>query len=106
MSNESTEQYRSGFEAWAKSRHLGLERARIVLADYARSGTEDAWQTWIAAKREASTEPSAQPVAEVNDHYSRAGYNDEINVLLPVGTKLYTKPVAGALTDDAKEQTK
>lgn len=36
----------------------------------------------------------AQPVAEVNDRYSRDGYNDEISVLLPVGTKLYTQPAA------------
>ena len=33
-----------------------------------------------------------EPVAYVNDQYSRDGYNDEISKLLPVGTYLYTKP--------------
>ena len=33
-----------------------------------------------------------EPVAYVNDQYSRDGYNDEISKLLPVGTYLYTAP--------------
>ena len=33
-----------------------------------------------------------EPVAYVNDQYSRDGYNDEISKLLPVGTYLYTTP--------------
>ncbi|WP_137171400.1 hypothetical protein [Massilia sp. HP4] len=38
--------------------------------------------------------PQAEPVACVTDKYSRDGYNDEIDVLLPVGTKLYKHPPA------------
>ena len=41
---------------------------------------------------ELRAQADAQPVAEVNDRYSRDGYNDEISVLLPVGTKLYSHP--------------
>jgi hypothetical protein len=60
MSTESNDQYRAGFEAHARTRHLGLERARIASnTDYARSETNEAWLSWVASKREASTEPSA-----------------------------------------------
>ena len=44
-----------------------------------------------------------EPVAYVNDQYSRDGYNDEISKLLPVGTYLYTAPQQRAwvgLTDE------
>ena len=46
----------------------------------------------------------AQPVAEVNDRYSRDGYNDEISVLLPVGTKLYTHPAPAVPQAEPKRE--
>jgi hypothetical protein len=42
--------------------------------------------------------PQAEPVASVTDKYSRGGYNDEIDVLLRVGTKLYAHPPAAILS--------
>lgn len=42
--------------------------------------------------KEAPKQEQDEPVAYVNDQYSRDGYNDEISKLLPVGTYLYTTP--------------
>jgi len=53
---------------------------------------ENTINTAIKALEEALKQEQDEPVAYVNDQYSRDGYNDEISKLLPVGTYLYTKP--------------
>lgn len=69
--------------------------------------TSDWYDGAITALRKALAEQPAQqqkPVAYVNDQYSRDGYNDEISVLLPVGTALYTSPPARKpLTEELKD---
>lgn len=57
MSN-NIEQYRLGFEVWARGRGYSLESYK-EFPEYRNGYTQAAWEVWTAAKREASTEPSA-----------------------------------------------
>lgn len=57
MSN-NIEQYRPGFEVWARGRGYSLESYK-EFPEYRNGYTQAAWEVWTAAKREASTEPSA-----------------------------------------------
>lgn len=63
MSNESTEQYRAGFEAWARDKGPwpGVPLDRLSSGEYRHPGIQGDWTVWLASKREASTEPSAIP---------------------------------------------
>ena len=57
--------------------------------------------------KEALKQEQDEPIAYVNDQYSRDGYNDEISKLLPVGTYLYTTPQTkewvGLIDEDMKD---
>jgi len=58
---QDTEQYRAGFEAWARDE--GYSEKEIAMrchGDYAVVNLHTAWRAWTASKREASTEPSAR----------------------------------------------
>lgn len=58
------EQYRPGFEAWYAPKFAGGELANMPRrpnGEYVRPQCEIAWQSWVASKLEASTEPSAIP---------------------------------------------
>ena len=54
--SQDNEQYRAGFEAWARNETPGLERDDEGY--YLFSHTLLAWSAWIASKREPSAEPS------------------------------------------------
>lgn len=61
------EQYRPGFEAWARDKWFaaGDFTYHIEGQEYAGRDTQVAWESWVAAKREASAEPSG----EVDERY-------------------------------------
>lgn len=65
--NIDNEQFRPGFEAWARGKYFSLEL--YSFPEYRDGPTQRAWEVWTAAKRDASTEPSAGygPVHIVGD---------------------------------------
>ena len=65
---------------------LLAEKADLYLA------SDDSIINFAKLIAEKSKQEQGEPVAYVNDQYSRDGYNDEISKLLPVGTYLYTAP--------------
>lgn len=80
----STEQYRVGFEAWARSE--GMSTTFAMGREYLSSQTRDAWHVWLASKRESKTDPSVIPS---EPYLGMLGY----------GIKHYTHPVS--LPDEA-----
>lgn len=110
MSTESNDQYRAGFEAWMKARP-GYP--------FAATFANLMWESWIAAKSEASTEPSAPgPRAWIERRYAGDELVHETVNLQPMPAAqrkelakhylleiIELAPVrAGALSDDAKSR--
>jgi hypothetical protein len=56
---KDTDQYRAAFEAWARDNRFSLARDFLRDDEYRDRDTQGRWESWIAAKSEASTEPSA-----------------------------------------------
>lgn len=54
---QDIEQFRAGFEAWA--RHKGWPLDKYEWGEYIPGETQQHWRTWVSAKSEASTEPSS-----------------------------------------------
>ena len=82
------EHYRPGFEAWARSKRLGIEREGD---GYYWPATDDAWEIWLASKREASTESAGTLTDEAKD----AALRDALNTTLWLYRRLphaYGKP--------------
>lgn len=114
MSTESNDQYRAGFEAWARDRDIEIMRSALH-EGYADPETDQAWQAWTASKRDASTEPSAIPdvlldgyavYQEVcaargkrNFYVSTNAVSDTLDAVVRLMRKA---GAAGPLTDDAK----
>lgn len=110
---QNTEQYRAGFEAWASQQNMMLARS-AEHPGYAAPIVDLIWMGWAAAKREASTEPSAIPdvlfdgnevYAEITRKLGKAHcHNHEtVSATLDAVVRLMSKAGAGALTDDAKD---
>ena len=103
MTTESNDQYRAGFEAWARKENYSLQRDDEGY--YLFSDTLAAWASWCAAmqQREASTEPSAWMCTsavdpEFTDDALVAGYWMRKGRTV---TPLYVG--AGALPDEAAD---
>lgn len=120
MDTKINEQYRPGFEAWA--REEGYDLLRDGCGFYFHGPAAYAWRVWTASKREASTEPSdlrqtqAEPsgnpeelvrqlriTAGMVTMCERISGVEHISVLNRAANFI---EAAGALTDDAKGQTK
>jgi len=113
---QDTDQYRAGFEAWARAKSLPIIRETTPFAGadgYEDAETHIAWTSWIAAKSEASTEPGAltacanclRPKCEHNGKLCPAPYTTVWHAwdykIQPMPT--YKEYAAGALSDDAKD---
>ena len=59
---QDIEQFRAGFEAWARKETFSL--ARDGAGSYICSDTGAAWASWRSAKLEASTEPSSTSTSQ------------------------------------------
>jgi len=107
MSND-IEQYRPGFEAWARAE--GYDTAREG-DGYLWPVTNGAWKIWTAAKREASTERAAVYFYRQKGAREWIESTDDPRPRLersPAAScfeyrTLYAERGAGALTDEAKD---
>jgi hypothetical protein len=98
MSTES-DQYRAGFEAWALSQGLSIHRVQDQYEGY----TFMHWRTWLASKREASTEPSApQEFGEPIGKAHTCGFLGEYFGTCPQCVAAGTEPSAYALLRNGK----
>jgi hypothetical protein len=126
---QDTEQYRAGFEAWARDEGLSTARARqsrhgVYMDDYYEEGTCTAWRAWCAAmqQREASTEPSRYYMdhgvlhdRETGGHlWTQDQYDEQWRSMYKAGqedaaagynmlTGKMVEAGAGALPDEAKD---
>lgn len=114
--SQDNEQYRAGFEAYARDRMCDLEQDEC--GGYISQETQIGWDAWTASKLEASTEPSAKveslraALRSVNavaiERGDKYGACDQIdNDGQPYQSEWFAKLLAGqsagALTDDAKD---
>jgi hypothetical protein len=101
--SDKSDQYRAGFEAWARAEDCNLDRDQS--GNYVSGYMKQAWRVWLGCKREASTEPSAlvkqlRITAAMLTMGERIAWGSDAALMNQAADALDAG--AGALSDDAK----